>query len=351
MGSSWIPLERISRVLQIETALLVLLFPMGAFLFYRIFLKRLSPERHANLRNLFRNLGLHTIIGASCFTIFWLSSHAPVSNQLILWLVPYSGFFCLIAGISIIVKTSRIVAFEYLFLSSMRTGVPLLLINLLTLLLTLLLSGLVISEVFQIRLTSLLATSAVFSLILGLALQETLGNLFAGVALQFDKPYNIGDWIEVESGSNKWRGQVFEISWRSTLMIGFADELMTIPNRTMAQAHISNWTILRKPFVRSQVLRFPLGTDIEKPRIIAVQVAAQTEGVVPFPAPLTLVMETKESWIEVKLVYFITNYGDQFMITDRVMTALLQRFREENIQLATDQLQLVTAQAISLTTS
>jgi small-conductance mechanosensitive channel len=334
MGSSWIPLERISRILQFETALLVLFFAFGSYIFYRLFLNRLSPERHANLRKLFRNLAMHSVVGASFFTLYWVSFNSPIDNQITGFLIPYSSFLSLIWGLIIIVKTSRIVTFEYLFLGNMRAGVPLLLVNILTLILTLILAGLVVTEVFQIRLTSLLATSAVLSIVLGLALQETLGNLFAGVALQFDKPYNIGDWVEIESGGAKWRGQVFEISWRSTLLIGFMDELITIPNRTMAQALVSNWSTLRKPFVRSQVLRFYYGTDVERVRALAIQVASRVEGVVAFPAPVAIITETKESYFEMKLVYFIVNYGDQYFIGDRVLTQLLKRFNEENIPLA-----------------
>lgn len=67
-----------------------------------------------------------------------------------------------------------------------------------------------------------------FSLILGLALQDTLGNLFAGVALQLDKPYEIGDWIEISPRAQVWVGQVEEISWRATTMIGLFDELLVL---------------------------------------------------------------------------------------------------------------------------
>ena len=340
MGSSWIPLERISRILQIESALLVLFFFVGSYIFYRLLLKRLSAERHNNLKKLFKNAAMHTLVGVSFFTLYWVSFNSPIDNRVTGLMMHYAGFLSLIWGLIIIVKTSRIVAFEYLFLNSMRTGVPLLLVNILTLILTLVLAGLIITEVFEIRLTSLLATSAVFSIVLGLALQETLGNLFAGVALQIDKPYNIGDWIEVESGSQKWRGQVFEISWRATLLMGFGDELITIPNRTMAQALVSNWSVLRKPFVRSQILRLEYDSDIEKVRRVSSQVASQVEGVSKFPAPLALLMETKESWIEVKLVYFISNYGDQFMIGDRVLTQLLKRYKKENIRLASPRLHI-----------
>jgi len=124
----------------------------------------------------------------------------------------YLGLATLIAGAIVFVKVCRILLFEYLFIGHMKEGVPLLIVNLFTLVISIGIVGWFATELFGVKLGPLLATSAVFSLILGLALQDTLGNLFAGVALQLDKPYEIGDWIEVNNGGATWVGQVEEIS-------------------------------------------------------------------------------------------------------------------------------------------
>src|SRR5262249_25507055 len=149
-------------------------------------------------------------------------------------------------------KTCRILLFEYLFLSHMRAGVPLLLVNLFTLLLTLVMGGWLCTAIFDVKLGPLLATSAIFSVVLGLALQDTLGKRFAGVAMQFDKPYEIGDWIEIMLNGQKWVGQVQEISWRATVMVGISDEHISVPNRLMGQTQISNFATTKRPIWRSQ---------------------------------------------------------------------------------------------------
>ena len=149
----------------------------------------------------------------------------------------------------------------------MRVAVPVLLVNLFTLLLSMVLGGWIVTDIFNVRLAPLLATSAIFSLVLGLALQDTLGNLFSGVAMQFDKPYEIGDWVEIQTGgTQKWVGQIEEISWRATVLIGFAEELITIPNRVISQSEISNFTRKGKPIIRSQVFRIAFGEDQVKVR-------------------------------------------------------------------------------------
>jgi small-conductance mechanosensitive channel len=200
--------------------------------------------------------------------------------------------------------------------------------------------GLIVSEIFQIRLAPLLATSAIFSIVLGLALQDTLGNLFAAIALQLDKPYEIGDWIEVQSGTQKWIGQVYEISWRATVLIGLSDESLTIPNRVMAQAEVSNFSHKARPLVRSQSFRIPFGTPIPLVKETLARAGAGVPAIRKNPAPFALVSETTESWITVKLVYFIDDYGSQWAIADQVLTHATRALAEARIELAGPRLQV-----------
>ena len=150
----------------------------------------------------------------------------------------------------------------------MKEGVPVLLVNLFTLVLTTSLFAWLASEIFNLRIMPLVATSAAISLVVGLAIQDTLGNLFAGVALQFDKPYEIGDWVEIESanGSHKWTGQIREISWRATVLTGFMNETVTIPNRVVSQSQIANFSNKGHPAIRRQIYRIPHGASDEKVR-------------------------------------------------------------------------------------
>src|SRR5690606_32742898 len=143
------------------------------------------------------------------------------------------------------------------FMGSVKAGVPILVVNIFSLMLSVLLTFWVVSRLFGVQLGPLLATSAAFSIILGLALQDTSGNLFAGISLQLDKNYEIGDWIEITTGLLKVVGQVKEITWRSTLLTGLSDELITLPNRLMSGASISNYSPADSPIVRSQVFRVP----------------------------------------------------------------------------------------------
>ena len=69
----------------------------------------------------------------------------------------------------------------------------------------------------DVNLGALFTTSAIFGVILGLALQDTLGNFFAGISLQADRPFQVGDVIMV--GAEKHTGVVEEITWRAVIPV------------------------------------------------------------------------------------------------------------------------------------
>ncbi|WP_045857743.1 ABC transporter substrate-binding protein [Teredinibacter purpureus] len=93
----------------------------------------------------------------------------------------------------------------------------------------------IIGFVFDKDLTSLLATSGLVTLILGLALQPNLVDLFAGVVLNIERPFCIGDEIEIAGGAS---GVVKNISWRSTFLLNTEGSLVSVPNGEIAKSTI-----------------------------------------------------------------------------------------------------------------
>ena len=337
----WLQLERIESLVQLEPAFVIAGLAGAAWLFYKFFLRKLSDERHRNLRKLFRNmffhLGISSILFAVYYTIF-LSGSAGETGSMAR-INSYIGLLTLLSGAVVFVKTWRSLVFEYLFISHMRVGVPLLLVNLFTLLLSAAIASWMATEIFGLKIAPLLATSAIASLVLGLALQDTLGNLFSGVALQFDKPYEIGDWIEIhQDGAHKWVGQVLEISWRATVLIGFAEETITVPNRVMAQAQISNFATKNRPIIRSQIFRLSHAVPVEPAKKALLEAVRNLPGIRRYPEPVVLLMEAGESWITAKLIYFIDNYGAQYSIGDQVIGACLGSLKASDVQLASTRL-------------
>ena len=99
--------------------------------------------------------------------------------------------------------------------------------------------------VFGWALQGLLATSGIIAIVLGLALQSTLSDLFSGISLTIEKPYELGDEILLEGGIE---GQVIQVNWRSTRLRNAANDVVVIPNSAIAKMRIQNHTAGRKRY-------------------------------------------------------------------------------------------------------
>lgn len=102
--------------------------------------------------------------------------------------------------------------------------------------LLILLFGLAASLILRDR---ILAMTAVGAVVLGLALQDTLGNLFAGLAIQVEKPFRVGDWVTIGGQL----GSVTEITWRATKLVTRDGNVVVVPNSVMAKDTITNYSV------------------------------------------------------------------------------------------------------------
>jgi small-conductance mechanosensitive channel/CRP-like cAMP-binding protein len=95
----------------------------------------------------------------------------------------------------------------------------------------------IIAYVFNLPIQGLLATSGVIAIILGLALQSTLSDVFSGIVLNLSRPYRPGDWISVDGGTD---GRVIEMNWRATHVLTGKRDMAIVPNSAIAKAKIVN---------------------------------------------------------------------------------------------------------------
>ncbi|KYG63884.1 hypothetical protein AZI86_13785 [Bdellovibrio bacteriovorus] len=334
MADKFIKIQALYSLMELEPFILLGCLIAITWVFYKSFLKEASEERHRSIRNHFRTLLRHYVFLSGLFLVFIFLQTSEAQIGTLAKTTPYVALAAFVWGNVVFVKTARLIILQYLFLGSMKHGVPLLLVNIFSLIASIVLFFWGINHVFGLQLGPLLATSAAASVILGLALQDTLGNLFAGISLQVDRNFEIGDWLEVVNGLQKATGQVREITWRSTTLVGFSDELITLSNRFMANAQISNFSPPDNPIVRRQIFKLAYGENIEHAKQVLERTAAGIGEIRGIPAPWAYVSDTTESWIELKIVYFVDNYGAQFAIGDKVYARGIEALRSAGIKLA-----------------
>mgnify|MGYP002352038937 CR=1 FL=1 len=334
LGSSL--LARILELLRWQGVVGVSCLALAAWGLKVLWRARWSPSRNRLLSAQLRALRDAVLVAAAA----WAGAQGLVYAGASSALVVSVGFVAVVAWLHVALRAARVCVLAWLFANSEREGVPLLLVDIFTLVASAVLFGALLHAVFLIEVTSLLATSAVLSVVLGLALQDTLGQLFAGISLQLDRPFRLGDWVEVRFGAERVGGQVLEVSWRATLLLAISEELITIPNKTMAAGLVSNFSGRERPFVRGHLFRLPLDVDLPLAKRLLLQAALETEGVVSTPAPVPLVIETTESWVAVKMINFVADYGNQFTIGDAYQARALALLAAHGIALAGPRLSL-----------
>ncbi len=95
----------------------------------------------------------------------------------------------------------------------------------------------IVAFAFSVPIRGLLATSGVIAIVLGLALQSTLSDVFSGIAVGLEKPYKPGDLLWVEGGIE---GHVIQVSWRSTQIVTEHNDVAVVPNSIIAKARLVN---------------------------------------------------------------------------------------------------------------
>lgn len=349
MGEKIIQIQNLYGLLDPEPYFLLTALYLLAWSFYKFFLRDVNDERHRNLTAHFKNILRHYLILSSSFAVFTLMHQTGMS-----WAtksLPYIAIFTLIWGMVVFVKTCRLIILQYLFLGSMRSGVPILIVNIFSLLLSLVLVIWTANQIFGFQIAPLLATSAAFSIILGLAIQDTLGNLFAGISLQIDHSFEIGDWVEITSGVQKSIGQVKEISWRATVLVGLSDEMVTIPNRFLASAQISNYSSSHQPIIRSQSYRVDHTVDSRLIRQCLLDSVKEIHMIHDYPPPSVLASECTDNGITYKLTYFIDDYGAQWRVADQVTDTVLKYLQANAIEISPSRILVLKPETTTTTTT
>ena len=154
------------------------------------------------------------------------------------------------------------------------------------------------------KLTPIFTGSAIIGIVIGLALQDTLGNLFAGIALQADQPFQIGDVITIPS---KGAGVVEGVSWRGVKIRTFQNKLVVISNSIIGKEAIE---VAPRDNLNARLVSFnTLYTDSPAKTVHVVRdVVRQVENVSPKMRPIVRIHSLGDNGIEWEIKYWLDDY-------------------------------------------
>ena len=173
-----------------------------------------------------------------------------------------------------------------------------------------------LSTFYGVTLPGLLAGSGLIALVLGLALQETLGNIFAGIGLQAGKSFRVGEWLIVEGK----HVEVIEVNWRTTRLRNLDAASFDIPNNQLAKATIVNLYRPTPIHAARASVSVEYGVPPNQVKDALVRAGSAAPGVLPHPAPVAYLMNFDDSGIRYELKYWVDDARRYPEISDTVRT-------------------------------
>ena len=185
-----------------------------------------------------------------------------------------------------------------------------------------------------IELLGILASLAAFSLIIGLAVQQTLGNMLNSFMLAVDQPFEVGDRILVEGVT----GTVMSVGILSTKILTLTEELVVIPNNRLVDSTITNYARGGGDGLGSRVtLTLDIGVDYDERsahvKQVIMDVAKKCPLVEEEPAPRVLLRELADFSKNYRLYVWISDYSEEFLATDWLLREVDIAFGREGISI------------------
>ena len=175
----------------------------------------------------------------------------------------------------------------------------------------------------------LLTTSAVGAVVVGFALQDTLGNLFAGLAIQIEKPFRVGHWVQIADRE----GQVQEITWRATKLRTKSGQFLIVPNSVISKEPVLNYS---EPTIPTRI-EVEIGASYSTPpnevKEAIHEAIANSPAAMRTPEPQVTVKGFGASSIDYMAQFWIEDYAIDRTARDQVRTNLWYTFRRRNIEI------------------
>ena len=189
----------------------------------------------------------------------------------------------------------------------------------------------IIDFVFTVPIGGLLATSGIIAIVLGLALQSTLADVFSGIAVGLERPYRAGDLIWMEG---EIEGQVTQVTWRSTQIATGQNNIAIVPNSVMAKARIVNRS--RPTTVRGATLTVRLDPAVSPERCQATLLAAarSCEILLTSPAPDVACTSLNGDGCTYQLSFSVAASGQLTGAHHELLTEIHHHLRHAGIALA-----------------
>ena len=200
--------------------------------------------------------------------------------------------------------------------SVVQTKIPQLFLDIFRVVMVLLGIAIALSVVWGFDLGSMVTALGLGSFVIGLALQDTLGNLFSGIALVYERPFKEGDIICVED----YTGRVIEMNWRAIRLETREKEMIVIPHLVIGQGTIKNYSMPTKIHIMKKEIGFGYDIPPNKIKETLMKTCYDTPGILSDPEPEVKTNDYGENKIIYEIEFAIADFKDHEDIMDDFMS-------------------------------
>jgi len=187
----------------------------------------------------------------------------------------------------------------------------------------------VLKGVAGVDITPLLATSAILTMILGLALQELLGNIISGISIHITKAFCKGDWIKC--GDKE--GLVIDTNWRETRIKDLYSNIVVIPNHSISSDILINYSCPDK----RTALKIPVKVSYEAPPESVMEALKEAALDMPevsrMPPPEAYILSYEDFGISYVLKFWITDFSKKYHVLGKAGRLIWYKFRRRRIEI------------------
>jgi len=191
-------------------------------------------------------------------------------------------------------------------------------------------SVMIVADHFMWPISKVWAVAGIGSLAVALAAKDTFANMISGVIILFDRPFLIGDRVELADGTF---GDVVDIGLRSTKILSFDNTIHIIPNAEISNQRITNHTYPDSQLKVALEIGVAYGSDMDMVKRILNEILSAHPLVLKEPQWGIWFTDFGDSSLNLFMRFWIRDYRNKFTVSDQINMEIKRRFEEESIEI------------------
>lgn len=188
----------------------------------------------------------------------------------------------------------------------------------------------IILKHFGYDIFSLVTALGIGSLAIGMAAKDTLAHMISGFTLMIDRPFRIGDRIQLSGGQI---GDVTDIGLRSTKIRTLDNQLLIIPNSDLCNTLVINQAFPDQRIKGRIDVGVSYGSDVDRVKELLIATALEVNEVLPEPGPEAFFVSFGDSALNMSLFFWVEDYSRLFAVRDQINTLIVKRFAANGIEI------------------